>query len=139
MAWVCKSIKTCDVNLNTSLKHKNVSGLCNGIFYEFFLLLCLSSCWFSFHVCCSLWSSKERQNKLNEREDYTCGQWKVVSHLFLLFGFILIFWMQWEYLVLIWYIDALPSSLIDSKMSLKWKQRKCKESKHIPWLVALWG
>jgi len=95
LAWVCKSIKTCDVNLNTSLKQKNVSGLCNGIFYDFFLIplpffmLIIFS--LSFHVCCSLWNSKERQNKLKEKEDYTCGKWKVVSHFFLLFGFILIF------------------------------------------------
>jgi hypothetical protein len=29
------------------------------------------------------------------------------------------------------YIDVLPSSLIDSNVSLKWKQRKSKESKHV--------
>jgi hypothetical protein len=28
--------------------------------------------------------------------------------------------------------DALPSSLIDSNASLKWKQRKSKESGHAP-------
>jgi hypothetical protein len=35
--------------------------------------------------------------------------------------------------------DTLPGSLVDSIESLKWKQRKSKESRHIPWLVALWG
>ncbi len=34
--------------------------------------------------------------------------------------------------------DALPSSLMDSNVSLNWKQRKSKESGHAPWLVALW-
>jgi hypothetical protein len=28
--------------------------------------------------------------------------------------------------------DALPSSLIDSNVSMKWKQRKSKESRHAP-------
>jgi hypothetical protein len=37
------------------------------------------------------------------------------------------------------YIDVLPSSLIDSNVSLKWKQRKSKKSKHAFWFVALWG
>jgi len=34
---------------------------------------------FSFHVCCSLCSSKERQHKLKEGEDYTCvkKQWEM--------------------------------------------------------------
>ncbi len=35
--------------------------------------------------------------------------------------------------------DALPSSLMDSYMSLNRKQRKNKELGHIPWLIALWG
>jgi hypothetical protein len=36
-------------------------------------------------------------------------------------------------------IDVLPSSLIDSNVSLEWKQRKSKESGHTPWLATLWG
>jgi hypothetical protein len=35
--------------------------------------------------------------------------------------------------------DALPSSWINSNMSLKWKQRKSKELGHVPWLATLWG
>jgi hypothetical protein len=35
--------------------------------------------------------------------------------------------------------DMLPSSLIDSNVSFKWKQWKNKELGHILWLVALWG
>jgi hypothetical protein len=34
-------------------------------------------------------------------------------------------------------IDALPSFLIDSNVSLRWKQWKDKELGHVPWLVAL--
>jgi len=34
--------------------------------------------------------------------------------------------------------DALPSSLIDSNVSLKWKQQKGKELGHAPWLAPLW-
>jgi hypothetical protein len=36
-------------------------------------------------------------------------------------------------------IDTLPSSLIDSNASLKWKQRKNKELGHASWFVALMG
>jgi hypothetical protein len=36
-------------------------------------------------------------------------------------------------------IDMLPTSFIDSNVSLKKKQRKNKELGHVPWLVALWG
>ncbi len=35
--------------------------------------------------------------------------------------------------------DALPSSLIDSNVSLKWKQRKSKKLGHVIWLAILWG
>jgi hypothetical protein len=35
--------------------------------------------------------------------------------------------------------DALPSSLIDSNVSLKWKWWKDKKLKHVHWLAALWG
>jgi hypothetical protein len=35
--------------------------------------------------------------------------------------------------------DALPSSLMDSNVSLNWKQQKSKELGHVPWFVALWG
>jgi hypothetical protein len=35
--------------------------------------------------------------------------------------------------------DVLPSSLIDSNMSLKWKQQKNKELGHTPSLTTLWG
>ncbi len=35
--------------------------------------------------------------------------------------------------------DMLPSSLIDSNVSLKRKQRKSEELRHVPWLVALQG
>jgi hypothetical protein len=35
--------------------------------------------------------------------------------------------------------DTLPSSLLDSNVSLKWKHRKNKELGHALWLVALWG
>jgi hypothetical protein len=33
--------------------------------------------------------------------------------------------------------DALPNSLIDSNLNMKWKWRKSKESKHDPWFVTL--
>jgi hypothetical protein len=36
-------------------------------------------------------------------------------------------------------IDALPSSLIDSNMSLKLKHRKNKESRHAPWFATIRG
>jgi hypothetical protein len=35
--------------------------------------------------------------------------------------------------------DALPSSLINSNMNLKWKQRKRKELGHAHWFATLWG
>jgi hypothetical protein len=35
--------------------------------------------------------------------------------------------------------NALPSSLIDSNVSLRWKQQKSKELGHDPWLVTLLG
>jgi hypothetical protein len=35
--------------------------------------------------------------------------------------------------------DALPSSLIDSNVILRWKQRKVQELGHVPWLVTLLG
>jgi hypothetical protein len=35
--------------------------------------------------------------------------------------------------------DALPSSLIDSNVSLRWKQWKSKELGHAPWLATFWG
>jgi hypothetical protein len=35
-------------------------------------------------------------------------------------------------------IDVLPNSLMDSNVSLNWKQRNNKESGHVPWLIALW-
>jgi hypothetical protein len=35
--------------------------------------------------------------------------------------------------------DGLPSSWIDSNVSLKWKQRKSQKLGHAPWFVALWG
>jgi len=37
------------------------------------------------------------------------------------------------------YFDALPSSFMDSNVSLNWKYRKSKESGHASWLTALWG
>jgi hypothetical protein len=36
-------------------------------------------------------------------------------------------------------IDALPSSLINSNVSLRRKQRKSTELGHAPWLITLWG
>ncbi len=36
-------------------------------------------------------------------------------------------------------IDALPTSFIDSNVSLRWKQQKSKELRHAPWLATLWG
>jgi hypothetical protein len=33
----------------------------------------------------------------------------------------------------------IPNSLIDSNVSLRWKQWKSKELGHAPWLVTLWG
>jgi hypothetical protein len=35
--------------------------------------------------------------------------------------------------------NTLPSSLIDSNVNIKWKQRKSKELGHVPWFVTLWG
>jgi hypothetical protein len=35
--------------------------------------------------------------------------------------------------------ETLPSFLMDSNVSLKWRQQKGKESGHALWLVALWG
>ncbi len=35
--------------------------------------------------------------------------------------------------------EVLPSSLMDSNMSLKLKQQKSKELGHAPWLATLWG
>jgi hypothetical protein len=35
--------------------------------------------------------------------------------------------------------DALPSSLINSNMNLRWKQQENKKLGHVPWLAALWG
>jgi hypothetical protein len=35
--------------------------------------------------------------------------------------------------------DAFPSSLINSNVSLKWKQQENKELGHTPWLVTFWG
>jgi hypothetical protein len=35
--------------------------------------------------------------------------------------------------------DAPPNSFTNSNVNLKWKQWKSKESRHVPWLVALWG
>jgi hypothetical protein len=35
--------------------------------------------------------------------------------------------------------DAFPSSLINSNVSMEWKQRKSKELGHAPWLVTLRG
>jgi hypothetical protein len=35
--------------------------------------------------------------------------------------------------------DELPSSLINSNVNMRWKQRKNKELGHAPWLAALWG
>jgi hypothetical protein len=36
-------------------------------------------------------------------------------------------------------VDALPSSLVDSIESLKWKQQESKELGHAPWLATFWG
>jgi hypothetical protein len=35
--------------------------------------------------------------------------------------------------------NALPNFLINSSVSLKWKQQKNKELKHVPWFTTLWG
>ncbi len=47
------------------------------------------------------------------------------------------FWTPSE--VTLGFINALPSSLIHSTVSLKWKQQKIKESGHAPWLTTFWG
>jgi hypothetical protein len=36
-------------------------------------------------------------------------------------------------------VDVLPTPFIDSNVNLRWKQRKSKELRHAPWLVALRG
>jgi hypothetical protein len=39
----------------------------------------------------------------------------------------------------VWFPDIVSSSLINSNVSLKWKQRKSKELGHIPWFATFRG
>jgi hypothetical protein len=61
------------------------------------------------------------------------------SHHFFTLGFKSFMKLFYDFRVFFAKLDALPSSLIDSNVNLKWTHWKSKESGHVPWLTTFWG